>query len=83
MAMVSQEPVLFGVTLQDNILIGRPDASEEEVIAAAKQANAHGFISALPHGYATKMGEKGLGLSGGQKQRIVIARAILRNPKVG
>ena len=81
-SLVSQEPVLFATSIRENILYGKPDASEEEVVAAAKAANAHGFISKLPAGYATLCGERGTQMSGGQKQRIAIARAIVKDPKV-
>ncbi len=77
-----QEAVLFGGTIRDNIRYGRPDASEEEVIAAAKAAQAHEFITALPDGYDTHVGQRGVNLSGGEKQRISIARALLVRPKV-
>ena len=80
--LVSQEPVLFATSIRENILYGKPDASEEEIVAAAKAANAHGFISKLPAGYATLCGERGTQMSGGQKQRIAIARAIVKDPKV-
>ena len=81
--LVSQEPVLFNDTIRANIAYGRQgEASEEEIIAAAEAANAHGFISALPDGYNTIVGDRGIQLSGGQKQRIAIARAIIKNPKV-
>ncbi|RLN22998.1 hypothetical protein C2845_PM07G10420 [Panicum miliaceum] len=81
--LVSQEPVLFNDTIRANIAYGRQgEASEEEIIAAAEAANAHEFISALPDGYNTTVGERGIQLSGGQKQRVAIARAIIKNPKV-
>mgnify|MGYP001070529377 CR=1 FL=1 len=80
--IVSQEPVLFNKTIGENISFGRSDSTQEEIIAAAKSANAHDFISKLPNGYSTKVGERGTQLSGGQKQRIAIARALIRNPKV-
>jgi len=77
-----QEPVLFSGTIRDNIKYGKPDATEEEVIEAAKAAQAHEFIMGLPKGYDTEVGQRGAGLSGGQKQRISIARAILVKPKI-
>nr|XP_043627252.1 putative ABC transporter B family member 8 [Erigeron canadensis] len=80
MALVSQEPVLYSGTIRDNIFFGKPDASENELIEAAKAANAHSFISSLKDGYDTECGERGVQLSGGQKQRIAIARAIIRDP---
>lgn len=78
--IVPQEPVIFASSALENIRYGRLDATDEEVIAAAKTAHAHGFISALPQGYSSFLGERGVRLSGGQKQRISIARAILKNP---
>lgn len=78
-AYVAQDTAIFDGTLRDNIAFGRPDASEEAIIAAAKAAHAYDFIMALPHGLDEKVGERGLMLSGGQKQRIAIARAILRD----
>jgi ATP-binding cassette subfamily B protein len=80
MAIVPQEAVIFATSALENIRYGAPDASEEQVIAAAQAAFAHDFISELPQGYDTFLGEKGVRLSGGQKQRIAIARAILKNP---
>lgn len=80
--IVSQEPVIFATSALENIRYGRLDASDEEVVAAAKTAHAHGFIAALPLGYASFLGERGVRLSGGQKQRISIARAILKNPPI-
>jgi len=77
-----QEAVLFSGTVRTNISYGRPDATEEEVIAAAKAAQAHDFITAFPDGYDTAVGQRGVNLSGGQKQRIAIARALLVQPKV-
>jgi ATP-binding cassette subfamily B multidrug efflux pump len=77
-----QEPVLFGGTIRDNIRYGRPDAAEDEVIAAAKAAQADEFIMTLPDGYDSVLGQRGVNVSGGQKQRIAIARALLVKPKV-
>ena len=82
LSLVSQEPALFATTVRANIAYGRPGASDAEIEAAARAANAHRFIAALPAGYATHVGEKGIQMSGGQKQRIAIARAILKDPKV-
>ena len=80
--LVSQEPVLFGTSIKDNIAYGKDDATDEEVEGAAALANAASFISKMPKGYETLVGERGVQLSGGQKQRIAIARAILKNPKI-
>ncbi|MCK4244713.1 MAG: ABC transporter ATP-binding protein, partial [Candidatus Omnitrophica bacterium] len=80
--MVLQEPFLFNGTILENILFGRPTASKEEVIEAAKSANAHHFIGQLPHGYETEVGERGVKLSVGEKQRITIARVILKDPPI-
>ena len=82
MAIVPQETILFGGTIRENILYGRLDASEEEMIAAAKAANAHDFIMEFPKQYDTVVGERGAKLSGGQRQRISIARAILKDPRI-
>jgi len=82
LAVVQQQPALFSADVLHNIRYGKPDASEEEVIAAAKAAYAHDFIMQLPEGYKTDLGEKGAKLSGGQRQRIAIARAILKNPRI-
>jgi subfamily B ATP-binding cassette protein MsbA len=82
MSIVPQETLLFGGTVRENISYGRPDATDEEIIAAAKAANAHGFISQLPEGYDTQVGERGTQLSGGQRQRVAIARAVVRNPRI-
>jgi ATP-binding cassette subfamily B protein len=82
MALVPQDPVIFATTARDNIRFGRPDATDAEVEAAARAAAAHDFIAALPQGYDTEVGERGMTLSGGQKQRIAIARAILRDAPV-
>src|SRR6185312_9110737 len=81
-ALVSQDPVLFNETIYQNLLLGRPDATREEVYAAAIDAHAHDFIRAFPQGYDTLAGEKGSRLSGGQKQRLAIARAFLRNAPI-
>ncbi|MCB0017795.1 MAG: ATP-binding cassette domain-containing protein [Anaerolineales bacterium] len=80
--LVPQESFLFSATIRDNIAYGRPDATDEEVIAAAKAAAAHDFISGFPEGYNTPVGERGSTLSGGQKQRVAIARALLLNPRI-
>ncbi|XP_019152205.1 PREDICTED: ABC transporter B family member 1-like [Ipomoea nil] len=80
--LVSQEPALFATTIKENILLGRPGASDAEVEAAARVANAYSFIIKLPDGFDTQVGERGLQLSGGQKQRIAIARAMLKNPVI-
>jgi ATP-binding cassette, subfamily B, bacterial MsbA len=79
---VTQDIILFDDTIRANILFGRPSAADEEVIDAARAANAHEFIMELPEGYETRIGERGIRLSGGQKQRITIARAIIRNPSI-
>ena len=78
--IVSQDPALFSTTIRENILFGRPDAGETEMVAAAQQAEAHGFIMELGGGYDTLVGGKGVRLSGGQRQRLAIARTILRDP---
>ena len=80
--LVPQEPALFSATIRENLAFGRPDAPDEDIIIAAKQAEAHEFIAALSQGYDTPVGEKGVRLSGGQRQRVAIARAILRNPRL-
>ncbi|KAL8193507.1 hypothetical protein R6Q57_026642 [Mikania cordata] len=82
MGLVSQEPALFATTIKENILFGKEDANMEEVIEAAKASNAHNFISQLPQGYDTQVGERGVQMSGGQKQRIAIARAIIKLPRI-
>ncbi|XP_026957305.1 mitochondrial potassium channel ATP-binding subunit isoform X2 [Sagmatias obliquidens] len=79
---ISQEPVLFGTTIMENIRFGKLDASDEEVYAAAREANAHEFITSFPEGYNTVVGERGATLSGGQKQRLAIARALVKQPLV-
>jgi ABC-type multidrug transport system fused ATPase/permease subunit len=80
--VVQQDSFLFSGTIRDNILYGKPDATEAEMIEAAKAANAHSFIAALATGYQTELGERGVNLSGGQRQRLSIARAILKNPRI-
>lgn len=82
LGMVTQESVLFNDTILNNIAMGKEDASQEEIIAAAKIANAHQFIENLPEGYSTNIGDDGNKLSGGQKQRLSIARAVLKNPPI-
>ncbi|MBA0814384.1 hypothetical protein Gohar_020216 [Gossypium harknessii] len=82
MGLVSQEPALFATTIKENILFGKEDASMDEVIDAAKASNAHNFISQLPQGYETQVGERGVQMSGGQKQRIAIARALIKAPRI-
>lgn len=81
-SFVFQDVFLFKQSLRENIRIGRPDATDEEVIAAAKAAQCHEFISALPHGYETVYGREGIYLSGGEQQRVAIARAIVKNAPV-
>ncbi|WP_118185025.1 ATP-binding cassette domain-containing protein [Paraburkholderia phosphatilytica] len=81
-AVVAQDATLFDGNVADNLRLGRPDASDAEMIAAARAANAHDFICALPDGYDTRIGERGLTLSGGQRQRIAIARALLRDAPI-
>ena len=83
--VVGQEPVLFSMTIRDNIKYGYPrleEVSQKNIEQAARQANAHAFITSLPNGYDTLVGERGAHLSGGQKQRIAIARALIRNPRI-
>ncbi|KAK7476898.1 hypothetical protein BaRGS_00031837 [Batillaria attramentaria] len=79
---INQEPVLFATTVMENIRYGRPDATDQEVMEAAKLANAHMFITGFPEGYHTVLGERGVTVSGGQKQRIAIARALIKNPSI-
>ena len=79
---VPQDTVIFSADARENIRYGRPDATDAEIVAAAKAAQAHDFIERMPDGYATYLGERGVRLSGGQRQRLAIARAILRNPPV-
>ncbi len=80
--IVQQTPLLFSTTLRENIAYGRPDATEEEIIAVARAAQAHDFIMRLPEGYDTVVGERGITLSGGQRQRIALARALLMKPRI-
>ena len=82
MAIVPQDILLFGGTIKENIAYGNPDASEDEIIEAAKKANAHDFIMSFPEAYDTMVGERGVQLSGGQRQRVAIARAVLKNPVI-
>jgi ABC-type multidrug transport system fused ATPase/permease subunit len=81
-AVVLQDTFLFNTTIRDNLLCGKPGATEDELIAAAKTAYAHEFIEALPGGYDTEIGERGVRLSGGQKQRLALARAVLADPRI-
>ncbi len=81
-AIVLQEPVLFSTSIAENIAYARPDASEEDIVPAAKLANAHDFIAALPEGYETNVGERGMCLSGGERQRISLARAFLKDAPI-
>ena len=80
--VVTQDSILFNDSVQNNLLIGNPNATDEEVMKAAKIANAHEFIITLPEGYHTNIGDQGNKLSGGQKQRLSIARAVLKNPPI-
>ncbi|CAN7079894.1 unnamed protein product [Brassica oleracea var. botrytis] len=82
MGLVSQEPALFATSIKENILFGKEDATMDDVVEAAKASNAHTFISQLPNGYETQVGERGVQMSGGQKQRIAIARAIIKSPTI-
>jgi subfamily B ATP-binding cassette protein MsbA len=81
-SVVLQDTFLFNTTVRENLLFGKPDASDEELVAAARAAYAHDFVSALPNGYDTEIGERGVRLSGGQKQRLALARAILADPRI-
>ncbi len=80
--IVTQDSILFNDTVQNNLRIGNPEATDQQVIEAAKIANAHSFILNLPHSYETNIGDQGNKLSGGQKQRLSIARAVLKNPPI-
>jgi ATP-binding cassette subfamily B (MDR/TAP) protein 1 len=80
--LVSQEPVLFDCSIRENILYGKPDATQEEVEEAAKAANCHNFITEFPDGYDTQVGSSGSQLSGGEKQRVAIARALIKKPEI-
>ncbi len=82
MSIVPQDVILFGGTIKENIAYGKPNASDEEIIAAAKQANAFNFVDGFPEKFETLVGERGVKLSGGQRQRIAIARALLKNPSI-
>jgi ABC-type multidrug transport system fused ATPase/permease subunit len=81
-AVVLQDTFLFNTSVRDNLFYGKPDASYEELLAATKAAYAHEFIEALPDGYDTEIGERGVKLSGGQKQRLALARALLADPRI-
>jgi subfamily B ATP-binding cassette protein MsbA len=80
--VVAQDPILFSCTVQENLLYGRPQATSDDLVAAARAANAHEFIEQLPEGYLTVVGERGLRLSGGQRQRVAIARTFLKDPPI-
>jgi subfamily B ATP-binding cassette protein MsbA len=80
--IVQQDSFLFSGTVRENIAYGRPDATDEQILEAARAANAHEFITALPDGYQTMLGERGVNLSGGQRQRMSIARAVLKDPRI-
>ena len=80
--VIAQDPFLFSATVRENIAFGRPDATEEEIERAARLAQAHEFVEALPDGYDTVIGERGITLSGGQRQRIAIARALVVDPRI-
>jgi ABC-type multidrug transport system fused ATPase/permease subunit len=82
MAIVMKDVFLFGGTIRENIGYGKPDATDQEIMDAAKQANAYEFIQSFPDNFNTIVGERGIQLSGGQRQRIAIARAVLRDPKI-
>ena len=80
--LVIQDPILFSGSVRDNIAYGKPGAGQEEIIQAAKAANAHEFILTLPQGYETEIGERGVTLSVGERQRVSIARALIKDPKI-
>jgi ABC-type multidrug transport system fused ATPase/permease subunit len=82
MSIVPQDVILFGGTIRENIAYGKPNATEDEILAAAQQANAYNFIESFPEKLDTIVGERGVKLSGGQRQRIAIARALLKNPSI-
>jgi ABC-type multidrug transport system fused ATPase/permease subunit len=82
MSIVPQDVILFGGTIRENIAYGKPNATEEEIVTASKQANAYNFIESFPEKFETIVGERGIKLSGGQRQRIAIARALLKNPSI-
>ena len=82
MSIVTQEPILFNDTIAANIALGKPDATQEEIVQAAKIANAHDFITKKEEGYQTNIGDRGSKLSGGERQRLTIARAVLKNPPI-
>jgi subfamily B ATP-binding cassette protein MsbA len=82
MSIVTQEPILFNDTIANNISLGKPDAPEDEIMEAAKVANAHNFIVNKDIGYATNIGDRGSKLSGGERQRLTIARALIKNPPI-
>ena len=82
MSIVTQEPILFNDTIANNIKLGKPDATDEEVVHAAKVANAHNFVMQKENGYETNIGDRGSKLSGGERQRLTIARAVLKNPPI-
>jgi len=82
MSIVPQDVILFGGTIKENIAYGKPNATDEEIILAAKQANAYIFIESFPEKFETVVGERGIKLSGGQRQRIAIALALLKNPSI-
>lgn len=80
--IINQEPVLFATSIMENIRYGKPSATDEEVMEAAKRANAYDFIMDFPEGFNTKLGERGVTVSGGQKQRVAIARALIKKPGI-